>query len=155
MKILIYILFLLIPLKEQYNIQPTLVNWKSGMFSGTVMLSDGSLLFKDNELVSGKFVLDATSIDASVLVEPLIFSDELLDVKNNPKVYINFNKCTKVANDVYLIDASLSLKGNSKPVSFYLYLNNGTVKCDILVKCSDYDTSYTRRFKLLICTKYL
>lgn len=154
MRILFYIIFLLLPLKQQYNIQPTLVGWKSGMFSGTVKLSEGSLSFKDGILTDGRFILDATTIDASSLVEPLIYSDELLDIENNPKIYINFNRCTRISKDAYLVDADLSLKSNSKPVQFYLYTSSGVVKCDILVKCSDYDSSYTRRFKLLISSKY-
>jgi polyisoprenoid-binding protein YceI len=153
MRILICALFLLL-LQPQYNIKPTTINWKSGMFSGTVKLSDGNLSFKDNLLVDGEFVLDANSIEANYLVEPLIYSDELLDIENNPKIYIEFDKCTKVSDDVYLIYANLSLKGNSKPVIFYLYTINRVAKCEILVKCSDYDSTYKRKFKLYINAKY-
>lgn len=153
MKIFICMLFLFFG-EIEHNLSPTSVNWKSGMFSGTIKMIKGTLSFNNDILIDGSMVFDANTINASDIVESLIYSDELLDIKNNPSLYLDFDKCSKISDNLYLVEASLKIRGKSKKLSFYLNIKNNTIDCEITVKCSDYDSSYTRKFKLIIISKY-
>ena len=93
MKIFICMLFLFFS-EMEHNLSPTSVNWKSGMFSGTIKMTKGTLSFNNDILVDGSMVFDANTIDASDLEPFCLFFKYHTITEYIPRFYnITHTRC--------------------------------------------------------------
>ena len=96
---------------------------------GTIKLKSGNLLFKDNEIAGGNFVMDMTSMDAEDLnnnkklkkmFENHLKSDDFFDSVKFPESTFQIKSLKKLKNNDYnyQINGILTIKGISKNLSF-------------------------------------
>lgn len=112
------------------NLEKSVVNWEGAMlFSfgkhyGTVNFKAGSLEFKDNDLVGGNFVVDMNTIvntdgDYSEDLVNHLKNEDFFDVEKFPESKLEFVNFEKVDTNRLKIDAKLTIKGITKPVTLY------------------------------------
>lgn len=135
------------------------ITWKgykvTGQHDGTVDLKNGTLIFENNLLIGGEFVIDMTTIKNSDMagsggaakLEGHLKSDDFFSVTNHPAA--NF-KITKVipygTAGNYRVAGDLTIKGITKPIKFMTIITNTggvlTATADITIDRSEFDVRY-------------
>lgn len=116
--------------KIAINLEKSVVKWKGSMlFSfgnhfGTVDFKAGSLEFENNEIKDGSFVVDMTTIvntdgDYSEDLVNHLKNEDFFDVEKFPESKLEFIDFEKVNDNRLKIDANLSIKDVTKPVTLY------------------------------------
>ena len=87
--------------------------------SGTVDISDGSLVVQDGALVSGSFVMDMTTISSSPgrLVDHLK-ADDFFGVATFPTASLSIVSVESLGGDQYAVTADLTIKEITNPIEF-------------------------------------
>ena len=112
------------------NLEKSVVKWKGSMlFSfgnhfGTVDFKAGSLEFENNEITGGNFVVDMTTIvntdgDYSEDLVNHLKDEDFFDVEKFPESKLEFTSFEKVDDNRLKIDANLTIKGITRPVTLY------------------------------------
>lgn len=92
--------------------------------NGSVGIKSGTLVLKDGEIIDGDFVIDMKTI--TVLDLPSVGADQLsthLDgkdffmVDSYPEAKISITKSTTTGNNTFNIDADLTIKGQTNPIT--------------------------------------
>lgn len=97
--------------------------------NGTIKLKSGNLVFKDNNIIGGNFVMDMTTMDAEDLNEDKklkkmfenhLKSDDFFDSAKFPVSIFQIKSLKKLNNPAYnyQINGVLTIKGISKNISF-------------------------------------
>ncbi|MDG4715447.1 YceI family protein [Winogradskyella marincola] len=116
--------------KIAINLEKSVVKWKGSMlFSfgnhfGTVDFKAGSLEFENNEIKDGSFVVDMTTIvntdgDYSEDLVNHLKNEDFFDVEKFPESKLEFIGFEKVNDNRLKIDANLTVKDVTKPVTLY------------------------------------
>jgi len=116
--------------KIAINLEKSVVKWKGSMlFSfgnhfGTVDFKEGSLEFENNEITGGNFVVDMTTIvntdgDYSEDLVNHLKNEDFFDVEKFPESKLEFVNFEKVDDNRLKIDANLTIKNVTKPVTLY------------------------------------
>lgn len=122
----------------------------TGQHVGTINLKSGSMEMKDGKIASGKFVIDMTSItnndlkDAGYnkkLVDHLK-SDDFFGVAKHPEAMIEIVKSTPFTNNEATVDAKLTIKNITHPISFKAKRDGNAFTSEIVVDRSKYDVRY-------------
>lgn len=112
------------------NVEKSIVNWKGSMlFSfgehyGTVNFKEGSLEFKNNEIIGGSFVVDMNTIintdgDYSEDLVNHLKNEDFFEVEKFPEAKLKFLNFENVDDNRLKIDANLTIKDTTKPVVLY------------------------------------
>ena len=115
--------------------------------SGTVDLTEGTLVLAGDALVSGSFVLDMTTISSSPgrLVDHLK-SDDFFGVATFPTASLAIVSVDALGGDQYGVTADLTIKGATHPIEFTATatVDGGTLTAtaDIVFDRSLYDVQY-------------
>lgn len=116
---------------ETYNISSGQINWTAskptGQHLGTVEIAGGSIGSKGNEILSGSFDVNMTTIKNIDLdeesgkgkLEGHLKSADFFDVENNPKATFEVTKASAAdhAMATHNITGNLTIKGISKSVT--------------------------------------
>ena len=116
--------------KIAINLEKSVVKWKGSMhFSfgnhfGTVDFKEGSLEFENNEIIGGNFVVDMTTIvntdgDYSEDLVNHLKNEDFFDVEKFQESKLEFVNFEKVDDNRLKIDANLTIKNVTKPVTLY------------------------------------
>jgi polyisoprenoid-binding protein YceI len=127
----------------------------TGKHHGTVELKSGALIFEDNMLAGGEFVIDMTTIKnldmagggGAAKLEGHLRSDDFFSVANHPTA--NF-KITKVIpygiSGDYRVFGDLTIKGITKSIKFMAKVENSgavvSATADITIDRSEFDVRY-------------
>ena len=117
-------------LAEGVDLAKSKVMWKGskvvGSFhEGTVDLKSADLKFKDGEPVSGKVVIDMTTIKDTDLTDPSwnkklvdhLKNEDFFDVQKHKTAELRIKKIQKASEKFYMIMGDLVIKGKSQPVN--------------------------------------
>lgn len=133
--------------------------WKgykvTGQHDGTVELKHGTLMFENNLLIGGEFVIDMTTIKNSDMaggggaakLEGHLKSDDFFSVANHPTTNLTITKVIPygTAGD-YRVAGDLTIKGITKPIKFMTTVTNTggvlTATADITIDRSEFDVRY-------------
>lgn len=96
---------------------------------GTIKLKSGNVIFKNNELVGGSFIIDMKDIDAEdmksdkkmkLMLENHLRSDDFFDVAKYPISTFKITSTKKNNNKTftYIVAGDLTIKGVTKKISF-------------------------------------
>lgn len=93
----------------------------TGAHYGTIEVKGGELVLSDGKLVSGKFIVDTTSIKILDITDPTtnaqfaghLASDDFFSVEKYPEATLEITSVSD--NDV---EGNLTIKGITRPVSF-------------------------------------
>ena len=108
-----------------------------GKHNGTVKLSSGNILVKDNKIVGGKFSLDMATIDNEDMkddakmkakLEGHLKSEDFFNVEKFPKATFEIASVTEGADGTVSITGNLTIKDVTKGVTFPAKINYGTDK---------------------------
>src|SRR6187402_713810 len=139
------------------NSQST-VNWigkkVTGAHDGTIAVKEGNFIFNDGKLSGGNVVIDTTSIIILDITDPAtnaqsaghLASDDFFSIEKFPTASLEITKATGQAENNYLIEGGLTIKGITHPVDFNLETNisQNTLKAfgKILIDRTKYDMKF-------------
>ncbi|MDX1407794.1 MAG: YceI family protein [Saprospiraceae bacterium] len=140
------------------NADASTIVWKgkkvTGKHDGTISLQSGELIFEDNMLVGGKFVMDMTSIKNTDMagsrgaekLEGHLKSDDFFGVATYPTATFKITKAIPYGTTgEYKIVGDMTIKDNTTEVKFMAKVNmtdgmNATAEIEL--DRSEYDVRY-------------
>lgn len=139
--------------KKAIKIDNSSVVWKgykvTGSHEGLISISSGSLIFTNETLTGGEFVIDMTSITVTDLdgqykdqLEGHLKSDDFFGVANHPKANLVFNKVMPSGKNAYTITGDLTIKGKTNPITFSLSVYGSKANASLKIDRTKYDVKY-------------
>ncbi|EDM43894.1 YCE I like family protein [unidentified eubacterium SCB49] len=122
---------------QSINVAESSIIWKGekvvGSHTGTISFKSGMLEMDGETVTGGKFTVDMTSINTTDLkagqgkekLEGHLKSDDFFGVENHPEATLTFTKVKKTSNG-YAVNADLTIKGETSPISFDLATTKDT-----------------------------
>lgn len=126
----------------------------TGQHDGTLQLKSGEFSVDDKGSVSGKFVVDMTSIKVLDIEDPEynkklkdhLESDDFFSVKKHPTATFELKSSKKTGKDTYEFGGDLTIKGIKKPINFTGKLhhsaNKAHVEADLKIDRTKWDVKY-------------
>src|SRR6266404_6824957 len=104
-----------------------------GEHNGTIVLKKGTLVLNDGKLVSGKFIIDTTSIKILDVTDPAtnaqfaghLASDDFFSSEQFPEAEFVIISATLIEKNAYNISGDLTIKSITHPIVFDAVLNIG------------------------------
>lgn len=139
---------------KSIDVSSSTINWKgSKVLSahyGNIDFKSGSLIFKDDKVVGGNFVVDMTSIVCTDLeagkgkekLEKHLKNEDFFDVENHPTSTLVFKKIKTLDNNLYEITADLTIKGITQSVTFSLNVASTKGGGQLVFDRTKYDIKY-------------
>ncbi|MCG9790914.1 YceI family protein [Flavobacterium algicola] len=138
---------------KKIDVSKSSINWVgkkvTGQHNGTVNFKDGSLLFKSNTLVGGKFTVDMTSITATDLsgeqqqkFNGHIKSEDFFGTEKFNTAALMIKKISTKSKDNYTVIADLTIKGKTSAVTFDIAVKGNTASANFNVDRTKYDIKY-------------
>lgn len=141
------------------DVTSSTVTWKgykvTGKHHGTVALKSGTLIFDNNMLVGGEFVIDMTTIRNTDMagsggaekLEGHLKSDDFFGVQKYPSAKFVISKVIPYGtNGDYRIYGDLTIKGITKPIKFMsnVKTTGGSIAAtaDITIDRSEFDVRF-------------
>ncbi|NNC50475.1 MAG: YceI family protein [Flaviramulus sp.] len=139
--------------KKEINTENSQVVWKgykvTGSHEGTIAIESGSLVFDEDKLTGGEFVIDMTTINTTDLqgeykgkLDGHLKSDDFFGVANHPKATLVFENVTPTGKNSYAVTGDLTIKGNTNPVSFTISVYGSKATASLKVDRSKFDVRY-------------
>ena len=121
----------------------------TGKHDGTINLKEGSLIFTNDKLTGGSFVVDMTSLTATDLsgssqqkLNNHLKSDDFFGVDNYPTSKMVFKRVVGKGNGNYAITADLTIKDVTNPVEFDAKISGNTATGKIVIDRTKYGIRY-------------
>jgi polyisoprenoid-binding protein YceI len=122
----------------------------TGEHEGLIQLSKGYMEVKEDRITSGKFIIDMNSITNTDLTDPAwnkklvdhLKSDDFFGVAKYPEAIIEVKKSTKFVNNEATVDANLTVKGITHPISFTVTKDDMAYHAEVVVDRSKYNVRY-------------
>jgi polyisoprenoid-binding protein YceI len=92
-----------------------------GQHTGTINLKDGWLTMKNNQIVSGEFNIDMTSIkesESNQMLEKHLKSDDFFSVEKFPTANLVLTGSDSFDKGIAVVRGSLTIKGVTNPIEF-------------------------------------
>lgn len=129
------------------------VTWKAykvtGSHTGTVALKSGSLVFDNNNLTGGEFVVDMTSIICTDLegeykekLEGHLKSDDFFSVETHQTSKLVFTSVKATGKNSYEVTGDLTIKGITKPVTFDVSVYGSKATATVKIDRAQYNVRY-------------
>jgi len=139
--------------QTKIDINKSVVNWKgykvAGFHEGTINLKAGELLFKDNQLIGGKFVVDMTSISSTDIsgrgkerLDVHLKNEDFFDVEKHPESSLIFTKVVKKKKGTYAVTADLVIKGIKQIVQFDFNVSQNSASTSFEIDRTKFDIKY-------------
>ena len=148
--------------KKEINLQKSQLKWTgkklAGSHTGTLQFKKGSLIFRENQLVSGEFVVDMTTLQVTDLqgkgkmnLEKHLKNDDFFGVDKHKESHLKIthvNNSVIVDNDnrkdmLFEIKADLTIKNITKPVKFTMrVMDDKRAKADLTIDRTQYGIKY-------------
>lgn len=138
---------------QSKDIKKSRVIWKgykvTGSHEGTVNLKSGNLVFKDDVLSGGGFVLDISSLTSTDLegdyknkLEGHLKSDDFFGVAKYPTASLKINNAKKVGKNAYIVGGTLTIKGVTKNITFPAAVYGNKASASIKIDRTEYGVKY-------------
>lgn len=120
-----------------------------GQHNGDIKLKEGTLIFKGKELKGGNFTVDMTSINTTDLqgewkgkLDGHLKNDDFFAVEKFPTSTLVFKKIGKKTANTYVVEADLTIKGITNPITFDIVANKGVANATLMIDRTKYDVKY-------------
>ncbi len=135
------------------DIEKSTIDWAGyklvGKHTGTISFKEAELIFIDDKLVKGKFLVDMNSItctdlkgeSAEKLVEHLK-SKDFFDVKEYPLAEINFIDINNIEGSSYEIKAALTIRGVRNIITFNADIRANHATAVLNIDRTDFKINY-------------
>ena len=135
------------------NTAESKVVWKgykvTGAHQGTIALQSGDLIFKDNVLTGGAFVIDMTTINTTDLegeykgkFEGHIKSDDFFGVEKFTTSKLVFTKVEASGKNSYTVTGDLTIKDKTNPVTVNVSVYGSKATATLKVDRTKFDVRY-------------
>jgi polyisoprenoid-binding protein YceI len=122
----------------------------TGEHYGNISLKSGVMEMKDNQIASGKFVIDMTSITCTDLTDPgtntklvnHLKSDDFFGVAKHPEAHLEIHKGAAFVNNEATVEGKLTIKNITHPVTFKVKKDGNAFHAEIKVDRSKYDVRF-------------
>lgn len=139
--------------KKEINKENSQVAWKgykvTGSHEGIIAIEEGALIFNEEKLVGGEFVINMTTIETTDLegeykgkLEGHLKSDDFFGVEKNPTATLVFTNVKSTGENSYEVTGDLTIKGKTNPVIFELAVNGNKANTSLKVDRTKYDIKY-------------
>jgi polyisoprenoid-binding protein YceI len=103
----------------------------TGSHNGTIAIKEGTIALDDERALSGRFIVDTTSITILDIIEPVtkaqfaghLASEDFFAAAQYPEAMFVITSTKAVDNNTYLIEADLTIKGITQSSVFNAQLN--------------------------------
>jgi polyisoprenoid-binding protein YceI len=138
---------------DNVKVKNSSIEWKGekvvGSHEGTIALKSSELIFKNNTLKGGSFVIDMTTIACADLtgeykgkLEGHLKSDDFFSVSNFPTSKLVITKASKSSKESYKVSAKLTVKGITKNIDFVAQIKGNKLSATILVDRTQFNVKY-------------
>lgn len=138
---------------DNIKVKNSSIEWKGekvvGSHKGTIALKSSELIFKNNTLKGGSFVIDMTTIACTDLtgeykdkLEGHLKSDDFFSVSSFPTSKLVITKASKSSKDSYKVSAKLTVKGITKNIDFVAQIKGNNLSATILVDRTLFNVKY-------------
>ena len=161
MKTLLFSMFLITMSATALNAQTYMADIKNstlkwhgekvtGEHFGNISLKEGVMEIMNDQITKGKFVIDMASITCTDLTDAEynaklvghLKSDDFFGVAMFPEAVIEIVKSSPFTNNEATVDANLTIKNITHPVSFKVKRDGNAFTAEIVVDRSKYDVRY-------------
>jgi polyisoprenoid-binding protein YceI len=118
----------------QVDSQKSIIRWKGTKFNGlgkhegTLKISTGELMVENGKLTDARFTIDMNSLDITDIPEnekaarqklrTHLLHEDFFHVAKHPTATFVMTKCEFKEDNLYTLTGNLTLRGQTKPVSF-------------------------------------
>ena len=139
--------------KKVIKVDDSKVVWKgykvTGSHEGTISIKSGSLVFDNEKLTGGEFVMDMTTIGATDLegeykgkLDGHLKSDDFFGVEKYPTATLVFKKVKAKGKNAYDVTGDLTIKGKTESVSFSISVYGSKATASLKVDRTKFDVRY-------------
>ncbi|GMN04817.1 YceI family protein [Croceitalea sp. MTPC5] len=140
-------------LKKEVNIEKSNVTWKgykvAGSHTGTITIKSGNLVFNDDNLTGGNFVIDMTTISVTDLegeyknkLEGHLKSDDFFGVAKFPTAALVFKNIKANGKNSYDVTGNITIKGKTESIDFDLSVYGNKATASLKIDRSKFDVRY-------------
>jgi len=137
---------------KRVNVETSVVIWTgykvTGQHEGTITLKEGVLLFKNEILTGGNFIIDMTTINTTDLqggaknrLDGHLKNEHFFDVDKHKTAAMTF-KDVKPDGNSYLIIADLTIKGITKEISFNMAVSENSATANLKIDRTKFNITY-------------
>jgi polyisoprenoid-binding protein YceI len=138
---------------NKIDVTRSIINWKgkkiTGQHEGTIRFKDGYLIFKDKKVIGGNFTADMKTLSntdqtgsSKQKLEGHLKSEEFFNVENFSTSTLVFKSIASKGNNMYLINADLTIKGITNSIQFDLVATENNATAELKVNRTKYDIKY-------------
>lgn len=139
--------------KKEVKTEESTVTWKAykvtGSHTGTVNLSEGTLMFDEGKLTGGDFTVDMTTLVNSDLegeykgkLEGHLKSDDFFGVATHQYAKLVFTKVDPSGKNSYEVSGDLTIKGITKAIIFDVSVYGSKATATMKIDRAQYDVRY-------------
>jgi len=140
-------------IKKQINVKESKIVWTGkkvlGSHTGTINFKEGNLEMSGDDIVGGTFIVDMTSINVTDLqagkgkekLEGHLKSDDFFGISSNPNAKLVITNTTKISGG-YQVNANITIKGKTEPISFDLLKKGNTATASLKVDRTKFGVKY-------------
>jgi polyisoprenoid-binding protein YceI len=141
------------PAKKESSISKSKVEWKAykvtGSHNGTIDIKSGKLIFNDDKLVGGAFVMNMNTLNTTDLsgeykdkLDGHLKSDDFFGVAKHPTSSIAFTNVKSTGKNSYKIIGDITIKGIKKSVTFNASIYGNKANAALKLDRTDFDIKY-------------
>lgn len=123
-----------------------------GQHNGDIKLKEGTLIFKGKDLKGGNFTVDMTTINTTDLqgewkgkLDGHLKNDDFFAVEKFPTSTLVFKKIGKKSANTYVVEADLTIKGITNPITFDIVVNKGVANATLMIDRTKFDIKYSSK----------
>ncbi|MEM9887473.1 MAG: YceI family protein [Bacteroidota bacterium] len=139
--------------QQKLDVKNSTIEWKgyklTGSHEGTLALKSGFLLFDDDKLTGGEFVVDMQSLLCTDLeggmkdmLENHLTSKDFFDVEQFPSAELVMTKVTAKGKNSFEVMSNLTIKGITKPVLFEASIYGKKATATLKIDRTKFDIKY-------------
>jgi polyisoprenoid-binding protein YceI len=137
---------------KKVNVETSVVIWTgyklTGQHEGTITLKEGVLLFENETLTGGNFIIDMTTINTTDLqggaknrLDGHLKNEHFFDVDKHKTAAMTF-KDVKPNGSSYFIIADLTIKGITKEISFNMKVSENLATANLKIDRTKFNITY-------------
>ncbi len=139
--------------KKEIKTENSSVVWKgykvTGSHEGTIAIKSGSLVFNEDKLTGGTFIINMTTITNTDMegeykgkLEGHLKSDDFFGVEKNPTATLVFKKVKATGKNSYKVTGDLTIKGKTNSVVFDLSVYGNKATATLKIDRTKFDVRY-------------
>ena len=137
---------------KKVNVETSVIIWTgykvTGQHEGNIKLKEGVLLFENEILTGGNFIIDMTTINSTDLqggaknrLDGHLKDEDFFDVDSFKTAAMKF-KDVKPNGSSYLVKADLTIKGITKEISFNMAVSENSARTNLKIDRTKFNITY-------------